>query len=137
MWVQILSKELKIRSSNAMHLWCDNMRAKYLSFNLVFRARNKHIEISYHFVKGLQRSFMRLNLYLLQIRLQMASQALSVRQLENFKYNLNLKSCSRRGLLRYVYRPITLLSIPFLYDNVYYIRLYDRFSCRLSYRSIL
>jgi hypothetical protein len=51
MWVQILSKELKIRSSNAMHLWCDNMRAKYLYFNLVFRSRTKHIEIAYHFVK--------------------------------------------------------------------------------------
>jgi hypothetical protein len=50
MWVQILLEELKIYSPEAAKLWCDNMGAKFLSSNLVFHARMKHIEVNYHFV---------------------------------------------------------------------------------------
>jgi hypothetical protein len=50
MWVQILLEELKIYSPEAAKLWCDNMGAKFLSANLVFHARMKHIEVDYHFV---------------------------------------------------------------------------------------
>jgi hypothetical protein len=73
-------------------LWCDNIGAKYLSANSVFHARTKHIEVDYHFVRE------RVANKLLQIEYiptgdQVAdgfTKALSVRQLENLKNNLNL-----------------------------------------------
>jgi hypothetical protein len=51
MWVQKLLQELKVPHSPVARLWCDNLGAKYLSANLVFHARTKHIEIDFHFVR--------------------------------------------------------------------------------------
>jgi hypothetical protein len=51
MWIQILLQELGVKSPLAAKLWCDNIGAKYLSANLVFHARTKHIEVDYHFVR--------------------------------------------------------------------------------------
>jgi hypothetical protein len=48
--IQTLLKEVGIHSPSTAYLWCDNMRAKHLSSNLVFNARTKHIEVDYHFV---------------------------------------------------------------------------------------
>jgi hypothetical protein len=92
MWIQTLLKEIGVHSPLAARLWCDNMGAKYLSSNPVFHARTKHIEVDYHFVRE------RVSRNLLKIDFvptgdQVAdgfTKALSVRQLENFKYNLNL-----------------------------------------------
>jgi histone deacetylase 1/2 len=92
MWIQTLLKEIGVHSPPAARLWCDNMGAKYLSSNPVFHARTKHIEVDYHFVRE------RVTRNLLKIDFvptgdQVAdgfTKALPVRQLENFKYNLNL-----------------------------------------------
>ena len=92
MWVQGLLKELGIQAPKAARLWCDNLGATYLSANPVFHARTKHIEVDFHFVRE------RVAQDLLQIRLvstldQVAdgfTKSLPVRQLENFRRNLNL-----------------------------------------------
>ena len=92
MWIQTLLREIGISSPHMAKLWCDNMGAKYLSSNPVFHARTKHIEVDFHFVRE------RVVKKLLEIDYiptgdQIAdgfTKALSVRQLENFKHNLNL-----------------------------------------------
>ena len=92
MWVQSLLQELCVSSPPAAVLWCDNLGAKYLSSNPVFHARTKHIEVDYHFVRE------RVSKNLLKVDFvptgdQVAdgfTKALTVRQLENFKHNLNL-----------------------------------------------
>lgn len=102
MWVQTLLQELHISSPSTAHLWCDNMGARYLSFNPVFHARTKHIEVDYHFVRE------RVAQKLLQVdyvstRDQVAysfTKAISVKQLENFRYNLNLGKLGLREGVR-------------------------------------
>jgi hypothetical protein len=73
-------------------LWCDNLGATYLSANLTFHARMKHIEVDYHFVleqvvKGL------LDIKFISTSDQVAdgfTKALVAWQLEHFQHNLNL-----------------------------------------------
>jgi hypothetical protein len=93
MWIQTLLKEIGVKVPSAAKLWCDNLGAKYLFANPVFHARTKHIEVDYHFVRE------RVMRKLLQIDFvptgdQVAdgfTKAITVRVLENFKHNLNLR----------------------------------------------
>jgi hypothetical protein len=51
MWIQTLLDELGIPHPPTTSVWCDNLGATYLSANPVFHARNKHIEVDYHFFR--------------------------------------------------------------------------------------
>lgn len=51
MWMPTLLGELGIFHAQAPCLWCDNLGATYLTANLVFHARTKHIEVDYHFIR--------------------------------------------------------------------------------------
>jgi hypothetical protein len=51
MWIQKLLQELGVPHPPTARLCCDNLGAKYLTANLVFYARTKHIEIDFHFVR--------------------------------------------------------------------------------------
>jgi hypothetical protein len=50
-WLQTLLRELKIPHPPVARLWCDNVRATYLSTNPVFHVRMKHIDVDFHFVR--------------------------------------------------------------------------------------
>lgn len=96
MWIQTLLYELGIKAPQAARLWCDNIGATYLSANPVFHARTKHIEVDFHFVRE------RVARKLLDIRFiptgdQLAdgfTKPLTMRRLNEFKYNLNLTKVS-------------------------------------------
>jgi len=49
-WLQYLLTDLQVPSVSAPTIWCDNLGATYLSANLIFHARTKHVEVDYHFV---------------------------------------------------------------------------------------
>ena len=94
MWIQTLLYELGIQAPKTAKLWCDNIGAKYLSANPVFHARTKHIEVDYHFVRErVARKLLVIDY--ISTKDQVAdgfTKPLSVRQLEMFKNNLNLRS---------------------------------------------
>ncbi len=92
MWVQKLLDELGVKHPIAACLWCDNLEAKYLSANPIFHARTKHIEIDFHFVRE-QVSRKLLDIWFINTNDQLAdgfTKALPVRQLNEFRRNLNL-----------------------------------------------
>jgi hypothetical protein len=50
MLVQSILAELGTSLKRAPCIWCDNIGATYLTVNLAFHGRMKHIEIDYHFI---------------------------------------------------------------------------------------
>lgn len=62
-WIQSIFHDLRLPLVTSPKLWCDNIRAIYLSSNLIFHVRTKHIEIDFHYfqdqvlAKMLQDSF--------------------------------------------------------------------------------
>lgn len=91
-WVQSLLNELHIPAPQAAQLWCDNLGATYLSANPIFHARTKHIEIDYHFVRE-RVARKQLDIRFVSTSDQVAdgfTKPLSARQLQKFKFNLNL-----------------------------------------------
>jgi hypothetical protein len=96
-------REIQISCPSTIKLWCNNIGAKYLSANPVFPARTKHIKIDYHFVRE-RASRKLLEMEFVPSRDQVAdgfTKPLPVRQLENFKHNLNLtRLCLRRDIRR-------------------------------------
>ena len=49
LWLHYLLLDLCFSPSFATTIWCDNLSATYLSHNLIFHARTKHVEVDYHF----------------------------------------------------------------------------------------
>lgn len=94
MWVQKLLTKLKIDHPPAARLWCDNLGTKYLSANLVFHARTKHIEIDFHFVRERVAQKL-LDICFINSRDQLDdgfTRAITSAKLQKFRFNLNLVS---------------------------------------------
>jgi hypothetical protein len=98
-WIQTLLKELQVTSPPHTKVWVDNMGVKYLAFNPIFHDKMKHVEVDYHFVRK------RVAKRLLEVDYvttgdQTAdgfTKGLTMRKLENFKYNLNMRGVIERG----------------------------------------
>jgi hypothetical protein len=91
-WVEALLQELGVKLQQKPYLWCDNLGATNLSVNPVFHARTRHIEIDFHFVRERVANNC-LDIKFISSKDQIAdgfTKALPVRNLDEFKRNLNL-----------------------------------------------
>jgi hypothetical protein len=90
-WVEALLRELGVKLKEKSCLWCDNLGTVYLSANLVFHACTKHIEIDFHFVRErvADNRLDKKNSSKDQVT-DGFIKALPLKQLDEFKRNLNL-----------------------------------------------
>jgi histone deacetylase 1/2 len=92
MWEQTVLKELGVKGPKFAKLWCDNLGATYFSANHVFHARTKHIEVDFHFVRERVAQGL-LQISFISTKDQVVdgfTKAVPVRQLVDFRHNLNL-----------------------------------------------
>jgi hypothetical protein len=50
-WLRMLFQELHLYLPHPPTLWCDNLGALSLTYNPMYHARTKHIEVDYHFIR--------------------------------------------------------------------------------------
>jgi hypothetical protein len=50
-WLSYLLTDRQVPTVSTPTIWCDNLGATYLSVNLIFHARTKHVEVDYHFIR--------------------------------------------------------------------------------------
>ena len=50
-WLSKLIQELRLPASHPPKIWCDNLGAVFISSNAAFRARTRHVEVDFHFVR--------------------------------------------------------------------------------------
>lgn len=50
-WLSFILRDNGLYLRQPPTLFCDNISALHMTVNLVFKARTKHIEIDYHFVR--------------------------------------------------------------------------------------
>lgn len=51
-WLTNLLKDLQVRTSHSITLFCDNKAAQYIAANPVFHNRTKHLDIDCHYVRN-------------------------------------------------------------------------------------
>lgn len=92
-WVQTILKDLGIPQPRVACLWCDNLRATYMTANPIFHARTKHIEIDYRFVRERVADKL-LEVQFISTNDQVANgftKTLSVKRMMDFRNNLKLE----------------------------------------------
>ena len=52
-WLKRILKDLGVPITDMIPFYCDNMCSIHFARNPVFHARTKHIEVHYHFIRGL------------------------------------------------------------------------------------
>jgi uncharacterized protein VirK/YbjX len=92
MWVHRLLKELRVHSPFATGIWCDNVWATYLTANLTFHRRTKHVKVDFHFVQERVANKL-LNIMLISTNDQVTygfTKLIMVKKLESFRINLEV-----------------------------------------------
>ena len=53
LWVKTILEEMGFLSAKPMKMYCDNQAAMYITSNLVFYERTKHIEVDCHLIRDM------------------------------------------------------------------------------------
>lgn len=50
-WMTFILKDFRITMTSPPIFYCDNLIVLFMTVNLIFHARSKHIELDYYFVR--------------------------------------------------------------------------------------